>query len=63
MVADSTLYSESNLKLMSNIKRISRVPLSIKRAKNLVKAFTNKELKQGCSYQEEKVSYGGIEQR
>jgi hypothetical protein len=63
MMADSTLYSESNLKLMSNIKRISRVPLSIKRAKNLVKAFTNKELKpsniKGCSYQEEKVSYGG----
>jgi transposase len=67
MVADSALYSESNLKLMSNMKWISRVPLSIKKAKNLVKAFTSTELKpskiKGYSYQEEKVSYGGIEQR
>lgn len=67
MVADSALYSESNLKLMSNMKWISRVPLSIKKAKNLVKEFTSKELKpsqiKGYSYQESKVTYGGIEQR
>jgi transposase len=67
MVADSALYSESNLKLMSNMKWISRVPLSIKKAKNLVKAFINNDLKackiKGYSYLEEKVSYGGIEQR
>ena len=67
MVADSALYSESDLKLMSNIKWISRVPLSIRKAKNLVKAFTSTELKRseikGYSYQEEKVSYGGIDQR
>ena len=67
MVADSALYSESNLKLMSNMKWISRVPLSIKKAKNLVKAFINNALKasklKGYSYLEEKVSYGGIEQR
>lgn len=67
MVADSALYSESNLKLMSNMKWISRVPLSIKKAKNLVKALINKDLKackiKGYSYLEEKVSYGGIEQR
>ena len=66
MVADSPLYSESNLELSSNMKWISRVPLSIKKAKNLVKAFTSIELKpseiKGYSYQEE-VSYGGIEQR
>jgi transposase len=58
---------ESNLKLMSNIKWISRVPLSIKKAKNLVKAVTSKDLNkseiEGYSYQEETVSYGGIEQR
>ena len=67
MVADSALYSESNLKLMSNMKWITRVPLSIKKAKNLVKAFINNDLKaskiKGYSYLEEKVSYGGIEQR
>ena len=52
---------------MSNMKLISRVPLSIKKAKNLVKAPISKELKptdiKGYSYQEEKISYGGIEQR
>ena len=67
MVADSALYSESNLKLMVNMNWISRVPLSIKKAKNLVKAPISKELKpsdiKGYSYQEEKISYGGIEQR
>ncbi|MBS3030822.1 MAG: IS1634 family transposase [Dolichospermum sp. DET66] len=67
MVADSALYSESNLKLMSNMKWITRVPLSIKKAKNLVKAFINNDLKaskiKGYSYLEEKVYYGGIEQR
>jgi transposase len=34
MVADSALYSENNLKLMVNMNWISRVPLSIKKAKN-----------------------------
>ena len=67
MVADSALYSEINLKLMSNMKWISRVPLSIEKAKNLVKLFTSTELKpseiKGYSYQAEKVSYEGIEQR
>jgi transposase len=67
MVADSALYSENNLKLMDNIKWISRVPLSIKKAKNLVKAFLSSELNKseikGYSYQEQKVTYGGIEQR
>ena len=67
MVADSALYSENNLKLMVNMNWISRVPLSIKKAKNLVKAPIIKELKpsdtKGYSYQEEKVFYGGIEQR
>jgi transposase len=67
MVADSALYSENNLKLMSNMKWISRVPLSIKKAKNLVKAFINKDLKASeikeYSYLEEQVCYAGIEQR
>jgi len=67
MVADSALYSENNLRLMVNMNWISRVPLSIKKAKNLVKVPISKELKpsdiKGYSYQEEKVFYGGIEQR
>ncbi len=67
MVADSALYSEKNLKLMGNIKWISRVPLSIKKAKNLVKALTSIEFKEtaqkGYSYYEQHVTYGGVEQR
>ena len=67
MVADSALYSENNLKLMGDIKWISRVPLSIKKAKNLVKALTSIEFKEttekGYSYYEQQVNYGGIEQR
>ncbi|MDF5721503.1 MAG: IS1634 family transposase [Rhizonema sp. PD37] len=67
MVADSALYSVNNLKLMENIKWISRVPLSIKKAKNLVKALTSIELNKseikGYSYQEQTVTYGGIKQR
>ena len=67
MVADSALYRESNLKLISNMKWISRVPSSIKKVKNLVKAFISIEPKpfeiKGYSSQEEKVSYEGIEQR
>ena len=67
MVADNALYSKNNLKLMVNMNWISRVPLSIKKAKNLAKAPISKELKpsdiKGYSYQEEKVFYGGIEQR
>ncbi len=67
MVADSALYSDNNLNLMSNLKWISRVPLSIKKAKNLVKALFSVELKEteqkGYRYQEEFVTYGGVDQR
>ena len=65
MVADSALYSEKNLKLMGDIKWISRVPLSIKKAKNLVKVLTSIEFKEtthkGYSYYEQQVTYGGVE--
>ncbi len=69
MVKGSALYTENNLKLMEEekLKWISRVPFSIKKAKNLVKALFTEEMQEseqkGYSYQEEKVTYGGIEQR
>ncbi len=67
MVADSALYSDNNLNLMSNLRWISRVPLSIKKAKKLVKELTSVELKlseeKGYSYREELMTYGGVEQR
>jgi transposase len=67
MVADSAFYTANNLKMMENIKWISRVPLSIKAAKNLVREQEEKELivstNQGYSYWEKRISYGGVEQR
>ena len=67
MIADSALYSAKNLILIKELKWINRVPLSIKKAKYLVKTVTSKNLKgsgsKGYRYLEEKVIYGGIEQR
>ena len=67
MIADSAFYTANNLKMMENIKWISRVPLSIKAAKTSVREKEEKELTasehQGYSYWEKKISYGGVEQR
>jgi transposase len=67
MIADSALYTTKNLVLIKNTKWISRVPLSIKKAKILVKSVNKDSLKdsdtKGYSYYEEKMTYGGIEQR
>ena len=67
IVADSALYSESNLKLMKGMSWVTRVPLSIKEAKEIVsnlsdEEFTKSELK-GYSYQEIENNYAGIKQR
>ena len=67
IVADCAIYTEQNLKLMSNIKWFSRVPLTIKEAKLLVTSLAESEFIKskldGYSYVEKKVSYAGIEQR
>jgi transposase len=67
MIADSALYSAKNLILIKDLKWISRVPLSIKKAKDLVKKVKTENLKdsgsKGYHYWEQKVIYGGIEQR
>ena len=67
MVADCALYTENNIKLMSEIKWLCRVPLSIKEAKLLTSTlpeseFIKSELKQ-YSYVAKKMNYAGIEQR
>jgi len=67
IVSDSALYTQNNLKLMSGIEWLSRVPLSIKEAKSLVSElsssdFTNSELS-GYSWYEVSSNYGGIAQR
>ena len=67
IVADSALYSKPNLKLMKGMSWVTRVPLSIKEAKEIVsnlsdEEFTKSELK-GYSYQEIENNYAGIKQR
>ncbi len=43
MVGDSALYTENNLKLMNGMEWLSRVPLSIKEAKNLVSELSSSD--------------------
>ena len=67
IVGDSALYTENNLKLMTGIEWLSRVPLSIKEAKTLVSElssldFTASSL-EGYSWYEVSNNYAGIEQR
>ena len=76
MVCDSALYSQENLKLIEHLKWISRVPMTIKKAKELVQSveieeieITSEERKKraalnldGYKWKEEIVNYGGIKQ-
>jgi transposase len=76
MVCDSALYSQENLQLIEHLKWISRVPMTIKKAKELVQSveiedieITSEERKkradlnlEGYKWKEEIVTYGGIKQ-
>ncbi len=67
MVADSALYSRKNLEMLQNISWISRVPLSLKSAENLVKQIPEESLVEsgikGYTKAETTSNYGGIAQR
>lgn len=67
MVADSALYTAQNLKLLSEIKWLSRVPLSLAEAKKLVQSTPNSELLksqiEGYSYAVKRSTYATVEQR
>ena len=67
IVGDSALYSKENLELLKKIKWLTRVPLSIKEAKNLVSTVKDSEFKNseisGYSWVERESNYGGIPQR
>ncbi len=67
IVGDSALYTENNLKLMSGIEWLSRVPLSIKEAKNLVSELSESDLTpsslEGYLWYEVRNNYAEIEQR
>lgn len=67
MVADSALYSEPNLREMATLKWLTRVPLTIKQAKDLVsqqeaEAFTKSTIA-GYRWSLHQSVYGGIQQR
>ncbi len=67
MVADSALYTAPNLEMLTNLKWLTRVPLSLKQAQQLVSQLNESEFHQssvtGYSWSEHKSNYGGIEQR
>ncbi len=67
IIGDSALYSKENLKLMREMRWLSRVPFSIKEAQKLVDSISEKELTDseipGYSWRETSSNYGGIKQR
>jgi transposase len=67
MVADSALYSASNLALMVNLKWLTRVPLTVKQAKLLVSQLTEQDFVpsqiKGYRWSPHKSNYAGKEQR
>jgi transposase len=67
MVADCALYTESNLKLMSQLRWLCRVPLTIKSAQILISTLPESELiasnLERYRFVEKTVTYAGIEQR
>ncbi len=74
MVCDSALYSQENLQLIQHLKWISRVPMTIKKAQELVQTVEIEEIDvkeqerrasinlDGYRWKEEIVNYGGIKQ-
>jgi len=67
IVADAALYTESNLKMMSDLRWLSRVPLSIKSAKSLISTLPESEFidstRPGYKLASKTENYAGIEQR
>jgi len=64
-VADAALYSEENLVAMTRLKWLTRVPLSIKAASELVESTTVLQTSklQGYTTAESMSEYGGVSQR
>ncbi|BAZ85052.1 IS1634 family transposase [Dolichospermum compactum] len=67
IVADCALYTESNLKMMSDLRWLCRVPLSIKAAKSLISTIPESEFIDstipGYKLASKTENYAGIEQR
>ncbi len=74
MVCDSALYSQDNLQLIKDLLWISRVPMTIKKAKELVNNVEIEEIDEkekerrkilkleGYQWKEKTINYGGINQ-
>ena len=66
-VADSALYTADNLKRMKQLKWVTRVPLTLTEAKQVLVAVSEDELVESClkgySIAERPSNYGGVEQR
>jgi transposase len=67
IVADCALYTESNLKLMSELRWLCRVPLSLKSAQSLISTLPESEFIDsnlpGYKFASKTVTYAGIDQR
>lgn len=67
MVADSALYTAPNLEMLTNLRWLTRVPLSLKQAQQLVSQLKVTEFSDssvtGYRWSEHKSNYGGIAQR
>ena len=66
-VADSALYTANNLEIIKNLKWLSRVPLGVKQAKNLISQLTEAEFVDskipGYRWSQQHSDYAGIPQR
>lgn len=67
IVADCALYTETNIKLMSDLRWLCRVPLSIKSAQSLISTLPESEFVAstltGYKFRETTATYAGVEQR
>jgi len=67
MVADSALYSAPNLSMLTNLRWLTRVPLSLKQWQQLVSQLNEAEFTSssvsGYSWSKHKSNYSGIEQK
>ena len=67
MVGDSALYTKENLEKMKGIKWITRVPFTVKKAKELARTNLKEKLKKsekkGYSFYEQEVEHNEIKQK
>jgi transposase len=66
IIADSAWYGADNLKALSSVKWVTRVPATLSTAQKLLASISRNDMTAGPDgyfYYEQTVSYGGVEQR